>query len=258
MLTPPGRKLRDMKLVLCDAGAPKTAGWESYSPFALKVHRALRLARLPYETRRGRIPDFKIYNPLGQIPVLLADGESVYDSTKILQRLVELAPEIMPSDARERAEAWLLEDWADRSLRGFVVGARWADERNWPTVRDAYFGEAPWFVRRLVAPMIRRRVLRGLHGADVTRAGLDALWAEYRRILDTLEARAPERGFWIGDRPSLADVAIFGHLHSLRMEALTPWQAREIKLRPALTDWLDRIEDATQLVRIVPSERAAA
>jgi glutathione S-transferase len=234
-------------LVLCDGAAPASAAHESYSPFVLKTHRALKLAGLEYETRRGRMPaDFKEHNPIGQIPVLLEDGEAVADSTRILARLVELAPSLLPSDPRARAEAWLWEDWADRALRGYVVAARWADDRNWPAVRDALFGGAPWFVRRFVAPLVRRRVAAGLRVADFTRAGMRALWDDYRRILDALEARAPERGFWLGEAPSIADVGLFGHLHALRIDALTPWQARELKLRPALTDWLDRVDEATR------------
>ncbi len=234
-------------LILCDGAAPASAAHESYSPFALKTHRALKLAGLAYETRRGRMPaDFKRYNPQAQIPVLLVDDEPVHDSTRILARLAELAPSLLPRDPRARAEAWLWEDWADRALRGYVIAARWADDRNWPAVRDAIFGGAPWFMRKIIAPLVRRRVAGTLVVSDFTRAGMPALWDDFRRVLDALEARAPERGFWLGDAPSIADVGLFGQLHALRIEALTPSQARELKLRPALTDWLDRVDEATR------------
>lgn len=114
------------------------------------------------------------------------------------------------------------------------------------TSGEAYFaGGAPWLVKKLVVPMIRRKVLSGLVARDFLRAGEKALWDDYRRVLDCLEARAPRGGFWLGgEHASVADIAIFGQLHGLRTP-LTRAQARELTLRPALTDWLDRVDEAT-------------
>ncbi len=251
--------MNERNLVLCEIGTTGIEGLETYSPFCLKVHRALRAAGLPYTSRHGRMPaDFRALNPAAQVPVLLVDGEPVCDSTRILARIAELAPGALePRDPRARAEAWLWEEWADRSLGPFVVAARWADDRNWPALHEAFFGKAPWLVRRVIAPRIRRRVVAGL-SRDVLRAGHEALWADFRRILDLLEARAPMRGFWNGDALTVADVGLFGHLRALRTE-LTRWQSREIELRPVLVDWLDRVDAKTRGPResVVPLRRAS-
>jgi glutathione S-transferase len=238
------------KLVLCEVTSSTTPGLESRSPFCLKIHRALRVAGLPYTSRFGKIPaDFKALNPTGQVPVLLVDGEPVYDSTRILARILELAPHALLA---RHPEAWLWEDYADRALNGYLVAARWIDGRNWPRVRDAYFGEAPWLVRTVVAPSIRRKIMGSLVARDFLRGGEVALWDDYRRILDALEKRAPHEGFWLGERLSVADLGLFGQLQSLRSD-LTPWQSREIALRPVLTDWLDRVDGATRGDRPVRS-----
>jgi glutathione S-transferase len=238
------------KIVLCELGETGIDNVQSYSPFCLKVHRALGVAGLEYASRRGAPRDFRDLNRVEQVPVLLVDDEVIADSTRILARIDQLAiasgrPSLVPADPRARAEAWLWEDYADRALNGYLVAARWADDRNWPLVREGYFKGAPWFVRKLVAPMLRRKVLSGLVARDFLRAGEEVLWDEYRRVLDSLEARAPLEGFWLGgDQPTVADVAIFGQLHGLRTP-LTAAQARELTLRPALTDWLDRVDEAT-------------
>lgn len=251
--------MSERNLVLCEIGTTGIEGLETYSPYCLKVHRALRAAGLPYTSRHGRMPaDFKHVNAAAQVPVLLVDGEPVVDSTRILARIGELAPGAFdPKDARARAEAWLWEEWADRAMGPFVVAARWADDRNWPALHEAFFGKAPWFVRKLIAPSIRRRVVEGLK-RDVLRSGHDALWADFRRILDLLEARAPHRGFWLGDTFTVADLGLFGHLRSLRTD-LTRWQSREIELRPALVDWLDRVDARTRAAReaVVALRRAS-
>lgn len=244
-----------MNIVLCEVGQTGVPGLESWSPFCLKAHRALRIAGLAYESRHGRMPsDFKDLNPAGQVPVLLVDGKAVFDSTRIIEKILELAPNAFAVSS----EAWLWEDWADRSLNGYVVAARWADPKNWPLLRDMYFGKAPWLVRSFVAPAVRHRVVKALEARDFLRHGQDALWTDFRRVLDHLEGRAPERGFWLGSALSVADLGIFAQLRSLRTQ-LTAAQSREIELRPRLVDYLDRVDSATRTSResVIPLRRAS-
>src|SRR5437588_5702519 len=97
-------------LVLCELADPGIDGVESYSPFCLKVHRALRAAGLRYQRRHGDRPDaFAHLNPTRQVPVLLVDGEPVSDSTRIVQRIEKITGGALTRglDDRGRAEAWL-------------------------------------------------------------------------------------------------------------------------------------------------------
>ena len=239
------------KITLCELGESEIAGLESYSPFCLKVHRALKVIGFRYASRHGRPPQFSDLSPAAQVPILLVDEDEVIpDSTRILMRLDELSvarggPSLLPDDPRARAEAWLWEDFADRALNGYVVAARWADDRNWPLVREAYFKGAPWFVKNLIAPRIRSTVLKNLVARDVLRAGEEACWEDFRRTLDHLEELAPTRGFWVTrDMVTVADLSIFAQLHAIRTR-LTEAQARDVMLRPALSDYLDRVDEAT-------------
>lgn len=244
-------KTSQPKIVLCEMPPTGIDNVQSFSPFCLKVHRALGATGLEYTSKHGVPRDFASLNPLRQLPVLVVDEEEVIaDSTKIVAWIEQIAaknggPSLLPRDARARAEAWLWEDHADRALNGYLVAARWADDRNWPLVREAYFQGAPWFVRKMIVPRLRRKVVGTLVARDFLRAGEAALWDDFRRVLDALEARAPLEGFWVeSDTPTVADVAIFGQLHGLRTP-LTAAQGRELALRPALTDWLDRVDAAT-------------
>jgi glutathione S-transferase len=242
------------KLVLCELSDPGVPGVESYSPFCLKIHRALRAAGLPYERRFAARPDAHAkHNPARQVPVLLVDGEPVSDSTAILARIESLAGPFAPHlDASARAEAWLWEEFADTSLNALLVAARWADDRNWPLVREAYFGSAPWIVRALVAPRLRAKVIGTLVARDVWRRGADACWARLEAVLDQLEWRAPVRGFWLGDALSVADIAIFAQLQSLRT-ALTAPQRDALALRAELSAYLDRVDRATSRRYMLPA-----
>lgn len=229
------------RLELLELEDPGLAGVESYSPFCLKAHRALRAAGLPYRRRHGGRPaSWQRYNATGQVPVLLVDGEPVADSTEILRRIVQLRPGALATDG----DAWLWEELADTALNGFLVAARWADERNWPATRAAYFGKMPSLIRAIVPGRLRQRVVAGLHARDVWRAGAERCWARFEALLDQLDARAPERGFWCGRAVSVADVALFAQLHSLRTP-LTPPQAESLRRRKRLSTWLDRVHEVT-------------
>ncbi len=240
-------------IVLWELGEAGLDGFETHSPFCLKVHRALRLAGLPYARRHVANPaSLARLSAARQAPILAVDGQPIADSTSILRWIDAVVPgALVPASADERlrAEAWLWEGYADAALYGFVLAARWADPRNWPVVRAAYFEQAPWLVRALVVPRLRAGVVAGLVARDVTRRGLDATWTELGRTLDDLEARAPWNGFWLGtDEPTVADLSLFAQLHELR-SPLTPVQARMIAVRPRLDDWLDRVDARTRATR---------
>jgi glutathione S-transferase len=236
------------KLVLCEIGETTVPGLESYSPFCLKVHRGLKYLGLPYERRHGLPDSFKKHHPTGQVPVLLiGDNEAVGDSTDILKRLQTLAGRTFhgTDDPKLAAEAVLWEEFADNALGGFFMASRWADDRNWPRMRDAVLGGMPALLRGLLGARIRQRIVKGLVARDIWRAGPEVCWRRFQETLDALDARAPEEGFWLGTF-STADIALFSLLHGLRNE-LTPWQREQIAARPRLTRYLDRVDVATRL-----------
>jgi glutathione S-transferase len=234
-------------LVLCDFEADThDARYCSFSPFVLQVERALRLAKLPF--RHDKIPfqNIRKLNPTGQLPVLLIGSEAVPDSTRIMQRIEELVPGSLTAglDARGIAEAWLWEEFSDTALYPHVLATRWADERGWPVPRQAFFGAMPPVVRDIVASVVRRKTLRSLEARDFTRGGMALYEQRLFRVLDLLEARAPESGFWLGGKPSVADIGLFAHLHELRFPQ-TAFRAAELATRKRLHAWLDRVDAVT-------------
>ncbi|MCP3141852.1 glutathione S-transferase family protein [Pyxidicoccus xibeiensis] len=235
--TPPTLTL----LELADAALP---GHESYSPFCLKVHRALKYAGLPYTRACAANPAaHRAHNPTRQVPVLLVGDEAVPDSTSILTCIQRLAP----GRIAVSPEALLWEELADTALNGFLVASRWADPRNWPATRSAYFGAMPAPVRAVVPALLRRKVVQGLVARDVWRAGPEACWRRFGVLLDQLDARAPEQGYWLPGSLSVADLALFAQLHSLRTP-LTSWQRGEVARRARLSTWLDRVDTATRML----------
>jgi glutathione S-transferase len=212
----------------------------------VKVHRALRALKLPHERRAGSMPAaWKRYNPSAQVPVLLVDDRPVADSTEILRELGRITQRDLGGNSpAERAESWLYEELADTAVNGFLVASRWADDRNWPTTRARYFDGMPALLQAIIPAHLRRGILSNLVARDVWRAGPDACWSRFTRLLDQLDARAPAKGFWVSEELTAADFALFGQLHRFRTE-LTPWQRDRVAERPTLSAWLDRVHAAT-------------
>jgi len=234
-------------LTLCEFDDADIPGLESFSPFCLKAHRGLKVAGLPYTRRHGSDPrEFKKYNPTGQVPVLLVGEEPVADSTAILRRIQALAPGAFGDEADKKlqGEAWLWEELADTSLGGFVIAARWADDRNWGRAKEAYFVRMPAPLRAVLPGLIRRRVIASLRARDVWRAGPERCWARFQDVLDHLDARAPQEGYWLGPELTVADIGIFGQLHGLRNE-ISAWQKDQIQRRARLSAYLDRVDART-------------
>jgi glutathione S-transferase len=235
-------------LTLCDFPADTGhARWSSFSPFVLQVERALRLAKLPFKQEKVSMMRLRSLNPTGQLPVLMIGEEKLADSTCILQRINDsLVPGSLTRglDARGIGEAWLWEEFADTALYPQALATRWADERGWPVVRKAFFGAMPPVARDVVASLVRKKTLRSLEGRDFTRAGLAACEQRLFRVLDHLEARAPEQGFWMGEYPTVADLGLFAQLHEMRFPE-TPFRAADLAKRARLSKWLDRVDAAT-------------
>jgi glutathione S-transferase len=223
------------------ADATNRFGIESLSPFCLKVHRALRLSGLQYERKHGDRPAaFAHLNPAAQVPILQLGERVVCDSTRILEAIEEQRP----GSFLRIPEALLYEELADTTLNAFLVASRWADERNWPAVRDAYFGEMPAPLRSFVPARLRKGVIDGLRAREVWRLGHDACWARFEEIIDQLDSRAPKHGYWLGDRVSTADLGILAQLRSMQTE-LTPWQRNVIAKRNTLSTYLGRVDALT-------------
>lgn len=238
--------MRHPDLRLVDFPETGLSTHESFSPFCVKVHRALRYLALPYTVERSDPRAVRKLNPKGQLPVLRVGDEIVVDSTLILTRLEQVAGRSLSGRSRaEAAEARLWEELADGALYGFVVSARWADDDNWPRTREAYFAGVPMPIRRLVAERIRAGVVREVVARDVYRGGPTECWSRLEELLDDFDARAPSEGFFLGDTPTRADIALFAQLHSFRTD-LTPAQRALVAQRPRLTAWLDRVDVATR------------
>ena len=102
--------------------APPVLWQFRFSHFNEKARWALDWKGIAH-VRRSLLPGFHIPRVLwmtGQksLPVLVLDGETIHDSTRIIERLERLRPEpaLYPADATERRRALALEEFFDEEL----------------------------------------------------------------------------------------------------------------------------------------------
>ena len=164
--------------------------------------------------RRSLLPGFHIPRVLwmtGQkaLPVLVLDGETINDSTRIIERLERLRrePALYPADAADRHRALALEDFFDEELGPHVRRALFHELLPETEFAAAAFtlGYGP-VTRRLYRALFP--ALRVAMKADMK---IDAARAARSRekvlaALDRLEAELQPSGYLAGDRFSVADL----------------------------------------------------
>jgi glutathione S-transferase len=190
-----------------------------------KVRLALRWLAIPFKyveidilKGESRTPSFLEMNPFGQIPVLeLDDGTCLRESTAILLHLTE-GTELLPSD---------------RLLRTRVV---------------EWMGFEQTHVDGVIS---RARFRRMFPHAIPTRPEEFVAWhAEGRDALRVLDAHLERRAFLVGERYTVADIALYGYTHRAEeggfdlapYESLRHWFAR-VEAQPGYLP-IDRVPGA--------------
>jgi glutathione S-transferase len=165
----------------------------------------------------GLSPDLLAEGFPGGIPAARTpEGELVWDSTAMIHHL-ELRfprPEVLPPDPVQRFLGYLLEDLSDEWLYRPAVGSRWHFEENASVAGHEIARELT-----VTAPLscaqaheaARRHVLASCPPLGVTEKNI-AAWIDevLKPWLRVLGAHLDRRRFLFGDRPSLADFALFG------------------------------------------------
>lgn len=211
------------------------------TPYTEKVRRALVLKGLDFELREPSSPeDYKRWSPrTGLLPVLRIDSELVSDSTGILLRLDELFPKppLLAADPVIAAQQRQLEDWADESFLWY-----W---NRWLALAQQRRATEPVRVGRslLRTPGVRR-ALAWLRAGGTWERPETALMRGIDDRLGDLVNLLGSRRFFYADQPSMADLAVYGMLYILRMDAMTG-SARLLGSRPTLVEFMRRLEEST-------------
>jgi glutathione S-transferase len=183
-----------------------------------QLARPFHLVELDILKGETRTPDFLEKNPDGRIPLLeFEDGRRLAQSNAIIFHLAEGTP-FLPSDSWERA---LVLQW--------LFFEQYSHEPNVATVR--------FWVHELGR-------------------GRDKAWAEKiaekrergYAALDAMERHLAGRRFFVAERYSIADIALYAYTH------VAPEGEFDLGRYPAIRAWLDRVADQPGHVLITQAE----
>lgn len=219
------------------------------SPFVEKVVRALAMKGIGFRlVEPGGPRDFAKWNPqTKKMPVLELNGERTYDSTFIVRRLDEMTPE-PPLVSRERSVAAAqrhLEDWADESLYWYGMALRWSPKNRGATAKQIFGGLAPP-IRAIASLVLPRHIRNTTLAQGLGRLPQDVLVRELGGHLDDLMMVLGDRPFFFAERPSVADLAIYGQFHML-CSGPTPEAEALVKEHPGLVAHTRRVEEAAKI-----------
>jgi len=228
------------------------------SPFAAKVRRALRYKGIEFQVKNYAVADAglirKTISASGKTPVLELDGELIVDSTTILRQLDVRFPDppIIPADPSLRAQAHIIEDWADESLFFYDLVMRgWDNNIDWLS-RDVLShdsGFAGWLMRRLIPRFVKKTgTVQGIGRKD-----RDTVCTEVAAHFDALLDLLGERDWLLGHHLSVADIGVASMCTVMERAEEANQLMRE---RPTLMAWRERVDAATFAPGTAPQDRA--
>ncbi|WP_275785865.1 glutathione S-transferase family protein [Pararhizobium gei] len=159
------------------------------------------LVEIDLKAGAHKTPEFLKLNPLGQVPVLEDDGVVVSDSNAILVYLAKKA-------ART--------DWLPEDAQGSAAVQRWLSVAAGEV---AYGPAAARLITVFGAKFNAEEVIGRAHG-----------------LLKKLECQLADHDWLVGDRPTIADVAIYSYV------ARAPEGNVDLSAYPAVNAFLHRIE----------------
>ena len=93
-----------------------------HSPYCLKVRMALAAKKIEYRTVEitPAIGQIDIFQKTGQrkLPVLFDNEITIHNSSSIIRHLerIQIKPNLIPENPKERSQAQIIENWADTTL----------------------------------------------------------------------------------------------------------------------------------------------
>ncbi len=227
------------------------------SPYSHKVRAVMRYRRIPHDwvIVRGGFDGTAQTDKIsklhkGMFPIVLfPDGTPWTDSTPIIHELEKRHPDnrsVLPPSPAERFLARLIEDFADEWLPIPLMAFRWTSEEDvaFCARRQMHGWMGAVSEEDLAAGMTRftarQQKVRTALGAG-SAAATEVFHRQYLELLDLLERGLSRQLFLFGDRPSIADFALYGMFSQF---AIDPTAARILRQHAVrVFQWTQYMDD---------------
>ena len=215
-------------------------GLPSSGPFALKLIAWLRLAGIEHQL----IPENNTMKaPKGKNPWIELDGQLMGDTELIIQHLgerhgVSLDDGLTP---QQQARGLVLRRTAEEHLHQLLEYELILLDEGYPTFKDLITGDMGQAMGTIVAAWLRSHFRKQLHARGLIRHAPDEITRMGCADLDALETLLGDRDWFVADRPTLTDCAIYGHVAILIASELPTPVATHARSCERLVRWVQRM-----------------
>ena len=188
-----------------------------HSPYCLKVRMALAAKKLEYRTVEitPAIGQIDIFQKTGQkkLPVLFDKETTIHDSSSIIRHLekIEIEPKLIPEDLKEASQVQIIENWADTTLAKSIKIVFLEElTRNPILISSLFTNEISDSMQKLLLniPIKITSQISGL----INQKEKESL----KQNLQYLSNLIDQENFLIGEKLSIADIAVASHLSLLK------------------------------------------
>ena len=216
------------------------------SPFAAKVRRVMYYKGIDFSaknyglTAAGKI---KKISPTGKAPILEHDGQFIVDSTDIIRYLEKLSPQnpVFPEYPVLKAQAHIMEDWADESLYFYDLTMRcWPN--NSDLLADDLLLEDKGLMKKFLHGVIPKAIGKQAKAQGIGRKDKEIVCREVAVHFESINALVSEQQWLVGQQLSIADISVISMCTVLERAE----EARAMmEALPALMDWRSRVDEKT-------------
>ena len=232
------------------------------SPYSVKIRSYFRYKDIEHEWIERNLKTQKTFNKLAKIQIipliLCPDGEVLQDSTPIILKMEKkfIKNQVVPEEPVLSLLSRLLEEYADEWAVKHMCHYRWHYEENLDAAGKRF---AKLFVPETIQQIIwlRTYFLKKATNAFKSRMS-KRLWVigsnevtgisieeSFKNLIGLLSKHLETRPYVFGNRPSIADFALWGHIYNLNNDVTGQQLISE--RAPKLNDWIERMIDPEEM-----------
>lgn len=201
-------------------GFGSAMGLPDLSPFCAKANAFLRIAALDFQHKPGNPRS----TPKQKLPVLEHEGKMIADSSAIIEYLTKtfdlsVDDHLTPT---QKALGTAIKSMLEEDLYFVLLYFRWQEPSSWKKHYKAAIGAmlqkggVPGFLSGVMASVIRRGVLKTLHGQGAGRNSFAENAAKGNALLDALDHLLSQEGpFLFGEKATSYDATVYSFLSGL-------------------------------------------
>ena len=220
---------------------PKAFGLSSLSPFCIKVEFFLKIANLPYDIKIEVNPG---KGPKGKMPFINDSGETIPDSSFIIDHLIEkyslkhLTIENPIAEAQALAFKTMIED----ALYFGLLYSRWVDPNGFDRVLSEFKPLFPPMIGGPFLRIIKRNLVKQSIAQGLGRHSASEVYSIGEKQINSLSILLGEKEFFFEDKITYFDATSYSFLSTITKQPINSPLRKSVLSHSNLCDYIQRMD----------------